>query len=570
MLFPFLEIIFKTGDKIIEKPVLTLSSSSILNYLKFQIQNLVDSQGPLNALLSVCIFIVLAILFKNMFLYLSYYVLTPLRNGFSMKLKEDVFTKILNLPIGYFTQQRKGDLMSRLTNDMAEIEAAVACTLEGFIKEPLTILFYLGILFFISFKLSLILLILLPISGFIIGRVSKSLKKQSNVIAQQFAEGLSVIEETLTGLRVIKAFTAEDTVFNKFKQSNWQLFVARNKITRKKDIASPLSELLGVTTLAIILWIGGSLVLEGKGLGLNGSAFITYIAIFSQIINPSKTLSTAFYAMQKGTAAMHRVEEILLAENTIKQTQNPVIFNQFSESIVLKNVYFSYNDTAVLHNINLTIPKGKKIAIVGSSGSGKSTMVDLIPRFHDVVSGEILIDGVNIKEYNLHSLRQQMSIVTQEPILFNDTIANNICLGNLEKEFTKVEAAAKAANAFTFISKKEKGFDENIGDRGNKLSGGEKQRLTIARAIYKNAPILILDEATSSLDTESERLVQEAIDAMMQNRTSIIIAHRLSTIRHADEIIVLNKGEIAEQGTHQQLIALNGIYKRLVDLQEVK
>lgn len=570
MLFPFLEIIFKTGDKIIEKPVLTLSSSSILNYLKFQIQNLVDSQGPLNALLSVCIFIVLAILFKNVFLYLSYYVLTPLRNGFSMKLKEDVFTKILNLPIGYFTQQRKGDLMSRLTNDMAEIEAAVACTLEGFIKEPLTILFYLGILFFISFKLSLMLLILLPISGFIIGRVSKSLKKQSNVIAQQFAEGLSVIEETLTGLRVIKAFTAEDTVFNKFKQSNWQLFVARNKITRKKDIASPLSELLGVTTLAIILWIGGSLVLEGKGLGLNGSAFITYIAIFSQIINPSKTLSTAFYAMQKGTAAMHRVEEILLAENTIKQTQNPVIFNQFSESIVLKNVYFSYNDTVVLHNINLTIPKGKKIAIVGSSGSGKSTMVDLIPRFHDVVSGEILIDGVNIKEYNLHSLRQQMSIVTQEPILFNDTIANNICLGNLEKEFTKVEAAAKAANAFTFISKKEKGFDENIGDRGNKLSGGEKQRLTIARAIYKNAPILILDEATSSLDTESERLVQEAIDAMMQNRTSIIIAHRLSTIRHADEIIVLNKGEIAEQGTHQQLIALNGIYKRLVDLQEVK
>lgn len=570
MLFPFLEIIFGTGEKVIDKPNLTFSSASILNYLKYQIGNLVDTRGNLKALLFVCVFIVLAILFKNLFLYLSFYVLTPLRNGFSMKLKEDVFNKILNLPIGYFTQQRKGDLMSRLTNDMAEIEVAVACTLEGFIKEPLTILFYLGILFFISFKLSLILLILLPISGFIIGRVSKSLKKQSNIIAQQFAEGLSVIEETLTGLRVIKAFTAENTVFTKFKDSNQQLFVARNKINRKRDIASPLSEVLGVTSLAIILWLGGSLVLQGKGLGLNGSAFITYIAIFSQIINPSKTLSSAFYAMQKGTAAMQRVEEILLVENTIKQTENPIPFNEFNNSIELKNVYFSYNEIPVLHNINLTIAKGKKLAIVGSSGSGKSTMVDLIPRFHDVVSGEILIDGINIKDYNLQSLRQQMSIVTQEPILFNDTIANNICLGNTTKDFSKIEAAAKAANAFNFITTKEKGFEENIGDRGNKLSGGEKQRLTIARAIYKNAPILILDEATSSLDTESERLVQEAIDAMMQNRTSIIIAHRLSTIRHADEIVVLSKGEIAEQGTHEQLIVQNGIYKRLVDLQEVK
>ncbi len=414
------------------------------------------------------------------------------------------------------------------------------------------------------------LLILLPISGFIIGRVSKSLKKHSTTIAEKYAEGLSITEETLSGLRVIKSFTAEQFISKKFFTSNEELFVARNKINFRKDIASPLSEVLGIITLSIILWLGGSLILENKGFNLNGSAFITYIAIFTQIINPAKSLSSAFYAMQKGTAALHRIESVLLTENNIDENIGGKKLNHFSSSIEFKSVEFAYNDVSILNNINLKIEKGKTIALVGSSGAGKSTLADLVPRFHDVTSGELLVDGINIKDYNLHSLRKQMSIVTQEPILFNDTIANNIKLGVQDASLEAIEEAAKVANAYSFIIQKEDGFNSNIGDRGSKLSGGEKQRLTIARAILKNSPILILDEATSSLDTESERLVQDAINKMMMNRTTIVIAHRLSTIRHADEIIVLDKGNIAERGNHDSLMQANGIYKKLVDMQELK
>lgn len=570
MLFPFLEIIFGTKHVKINKPVLSFQSESILNYLKYQVSNLVESKGPTYTLATVCVFIVVAIFFKNLFLYFSYYVLAPLRNGFSMKMRKDLFAKILSLPIGYFTEQRKGDLMSRLTNDMGELEVAVGCTLEGFIKEPLTIIFYLGVLFFVSFKLSLILLILLPVSGFIIGRVSKSLKKHSNVIAEKYSEGLSITEETLSGLRVIKSFTAEKFISNKFFTANTELYNARNTVNFRKDIASPLSEVLGIVSLSVILWFGGSLILENGGLGLNGSAFITYIAIFTQIINPAKSLSSAFYAMQKGTAALHRIEEVLNADNTISENENGIKLEEFQSTIELRNVSFAYNDVTILKNINLTIQKGKTVALVGSSGAGKSTLADLVPRFHDVSSGELLIDGINIKDYNLESIRNQISIVTQEPILFNDTIANNIKLGVQTATESEVENASKVANAYNFIIKKEDGFNSNIGDRGTKLSGGERQRLTIARAVLKNSPILILDEATSSLDTESERLVQDAINKMMQNRTTIVIAHRLSTIRHADEIIVLQKGEIAERGNHDALMQTNGIYKRLVDMQELK
>ncbi len=570
MLFPFLEIIFGTKQVITQQPELALNTSSIISNLQYLISNLVQTKGSTFTLATVCVFIVLAIFFKNLFLYISFYVLTPLRNGFSMKMRKELFEKILGLPIGYFTEQKKGDLMSRLTNDMAELEVAVGCTLEGFIKEPLTIIFYLGVLFFISFKLSLSLLILLPISGFIIGRVSKSLKKHSTTIAEKYSEGLSITEETLSGLRVIKSFTAEQFISKKFFTSNEELFVARNKINFRKDIASPLSEVLGIITLSIILWLGGSLILENKGFNLNGSAFITYIAIFTQIINPAKSLSSAFYAMQKGTAALNRIESVLLTENSIDENINGKKLIEFSDSIEFKNVGFAYNDVAILNNINLKIEKGKTIALVGSSGAGKSTLADLVPRFHDVTSGELLIDGVNIKDYNLNSLRKQMSIVTQEPILFNDTIANNIKLGVQEASDEAIEEAAKVANAYSFIKNKDSGFKTNIGDRGSKLSGGEKQRVTIARAILKNSPILILDEATSSLDTESERLVQDAINKMMLNRTTIVIAHRLSTIRHADEIIVLDKGNIAERGNHDVLMQANGIYKKLVDMQELK
>ena len=570
MLFPFLEIIFGTKQIILQQPELSFNTSSFIAYLQYFVSNLVQTKGASFTLATVCIFIVSAIFFKNLFLYLSFYVLTPLRNGFSMRMRKELFEKILGLPIGYFTEQKKGDLMSRLTNDMAELEVAVACTLEGFIKEPLTIIFYLAVLFFISFKLSLSLLILLPISGFIIGRVSKSLKKHSTTIAEKYSEGLSITEETLSGLRVIKSFTAEQFISKKFFTSNEELFVARNKINFRKDIASPLSEVLGIITLSIILWLGGSLILENKGFSLNGSAFITYIAIFTQIINPAKSLSSAFYAMQKGTAALHRIESVLLTENSIDENINGNKLEQFNHSIEFKNVGFAYNDVAILNNLNLKIEKGKTIALVGSSGAGKSTLADLVPRFHDVSSGELLVDGINIKDYNLNSLRKQMSIVTQEPILFNDTIANNIKLGVQDATEEAIEEAAKVANAYSFIIKKEEGFNTNIGDRGSKLSGGEKQRLTIARAILKNSPILILDEATSSLDTESERLVQDAINKMMLNRTTIVIAHRLSTIRHADEIIVLDKGNIAERGNHDTLMQTNGIYKKLIDMQELK
>ena len=501
---------------------------------------------------------------------MSYYVMSPMRNGMLMQLKNNLYDKILTLPIGYFSEQRKGDLMSRLTNDMAELESAVTNTMDGLIKEPVNVLFFLGTLIFLSPQLSMVLLVLLPVAGFIIGRISRSLKKQSNIAAEKSSEGLSIIEETLSGMRIIKSFTAEKFIQNKFVTVNQELFTVRNKMNFKRDLASPVSEVLGVIVLCIILWFGGQLILENKSFGLNGSAFIMYIAIFSQIINPSKSLSTAFYNMQRGTAALRRVEEILQTTNTIVDKLNPIVLKEFQSTIEFKNVSFGYNDTVILNNINLKIEKGKTVALVGSSGAGKSTLADLVPRFHDVSSGELLIDGINIKDYSVESVRNQISIVTQDPILFNDSIANNILLGKQDATKEEVEEAATVSNAYNFIKQKEEGFETNIGDRGTKLSGGERQRLTIARAVLKNSPILILDEATSSLDTESERLVQDAINNMMKNRTSIVIAHRLSTIRHADEIIVLQKGSIVERGSHEQLLELGGFYRKLIEMQEVK
>jgi subfamily B ATP-binding cassette protein MsbA len=485
------------------------------------------------------------------------------------RLREELYDKLLQLPIGYFTEQRKGDVMSRMTNDIGELEGSVVGTLEGFIKDPLNIIIILATLIYISPTLSLFLLIFLPLTGIIIGRVSRSLKRQSNAAAIMLGEALSVLDETLGGLRVIKAFNAERILQNKFNRTNNDLFHLRNKMQYRRDLASPLSELLGVMVLCGILWFGGRLVLGGTA-GLEAEAFIMYVGIFTQIINPAKALSSSFYNMQKGTAAITRIEEILNAPVKVDENVNGMQLATFKHVIEFKNVSFSYDDKIILKNINLKIEKGKTLALVGSSGAGKSTLADLIPRFHDVTEGELLIDGVNIKDYSLYSVRKQMGIVTQEPILFNDTIANNIALGVENADAGQVESAAKIANAHNYISHKEAGYQTNIGDRGGKLSGGERQRLTIARAVLKNPPILILDEATSALDTESERLVQDAINNMMQNRTSIVIAHRLSTIRHADEIVVMQKGEIAERGTHEALLKQGGIYKRLVDMQEVK
>src|SRR5215210_5122682 len=568
----FLRLIFSTEKVVVHKPVGIESSGDVINYFNYYINNIITSngnKGPVLALALICIVVIISVLLKNLFLYLSYFVLAPIKNSIMTRLREELYDKLLQLPIGFFTEQRKGDVMSRMTNDIGELEGSIVSTMEGFIKDPLNIIIILGTLIFISPQLSLFLLILLPLTGLIIGRVSRSLKKQSNTAALLLGEALSVLYETLGGLRVIKAFNAERLLQTKFNTTNNGLFHLRNRMQFRRDLASPLSEVLGVMVLCGILWFGGRLVLSGQS-GLKAEAFIMYVGIFTQIINPAKALSSSFYNMQKGSAAIVRIEEILNAPVKVDDNVNGLKLAIFSKSIEFKNVCFSYDDKVILKNINLNIQKGKTIALVGSSGAGKSTLADLIPRFHDVSTGEILIDGVNIKEYSLYSVRKQMGIVTQEPILFNDTISANIALGMENATDKQIESAAKIANAHNYILQKEAAYKTNIGDRGGKLSGGERQRLTIARAVLKNPPILILDEATSSLDTESERLVQDAINNMMQNRTSIVIAHRLSTIRHADEIIVMQKGKIVERGNHEQLIEKHGYYWKLVQMQEVK
>ena len=569
MLAPFLQMLFKKEKLLTVKPEWTLSATGMLDQVKFFISNIINQHSEVYALGAICVTIVVSIFFKNLFTYLSFRVLAPMRNYVMTKLRSDLYAKILELPIGFFTEQRKGDIISRMSNDANEIEWSVMSTLEVLIRDPLNILIYLITLVYISPALSLFLLVLLPVTGFIIGRVSRSLKKQSTSSQEQLGTLMSILDETLGGLRVIKAFNAEKILRNKFFHTNDTLNHIRNRMNFRRDLASPMSEFLGVLVLSCILWFGGKLVLNHEA-GLNADSFITYILIFTQIINPAKSLSTAFYNAQRGSAAIQRIEEILQAPITVTDPPDAKTIPSFNHSIEFKNVSFAYEDKIILKNINLTIEKGKTVALVGSSGAGKSSLADLVPRFHDVSTGELLIDGVNIKNYSLHSVRSLMGIVTQEPILFNDTIANNIALGVDNVTTAQIEDAASVANALHFIKQKEDGFDSNIGDRGSKLSGGERQRLTIARAVLKNPPILILDEATSSLDTESERLVQDAINNMMQNRTSLVIAHRLSTIRHADEIIVLQKGEIVERGSHDELLAHNGMYRKLVEMQEVK
>ncbi len=483
-------------------------------------------------------------------------------------MRTKMYNKILALPIGYFSDQRKGDIMSRLTNDLGEVEGSTISVLETLFKEPITLLLYFVYLVVLSPQLTLLLLILLPLSGLIIGRIGRSLKKQSTKVQETLASILSTIDETLGGMRIIKAFNAEGKQLSRFEAQNKELFITKNAANRRRDLASPVSEILGVTAVVAILWYGGRLVL--KNTFLDPGDFLAYIAIFSQLIQPLKALSTASYNIKKGAASIDRIESLIYVDETIKEIANPVQLIDFKDCIEFRNVTFAYNDRIILNDINLKIKKGTMVALVGSSGSGKSTLADLVPRFHDVTGGEVLIDGINIKNYSLQSVRNQMGIVTQEPILFNDTIANNIALGSDPPSRETIIHAAKIANAHNYISAKENGYDSNVGDRGSKLSGGEKQRLTIARALLKNPPLLILDEATSSLDTESERFVQDAINNLMNNRTSLVIAHRLSTVRHADEIIVLQNTTIVERGSHEQLIALNGFYKRLIDLQEVK
>ncbi len=563
MLMPFLQLIFLGGNGIT-----TTSNNPVIQWVNDFLNDSVNARGKISTLGIICVLMVSFILLKNLFLYLSYYVLNPLKNKIVNQLREDLYDKVLRLPIGFFNEKRKGDLMSRMTNDVGEVEGSLIGALEGWIKDPMTIIVTLVVLFLISVQLTLFILILIPVLGLVIGRITRSLKKHSQEVANKYGETLSTLDETLGGLRVIKAFNIEKLLRNKFFRTNEELLKAKNSISYRRDLASPLSELLGVILFSAVLYYGGRLVLQNQL--LEASAFLGFLGIFYNIINPAKALSTSFSNMRKGSAAINRIEEILKTPITVDDNPNGKILHAFNDKIEFRNVSFAYDDAVILDNVNFTVLKGKTVALVGSSGAGKSTLADLVPRFHDVTDGEVLIDGVNIKDYSLHSVRNQMSIVTQEPILFNDTIAHNIALGSSDAKKEDVVSAAKIANAHDFIMKKENQYDSNIGDRGSKLSGGERQRLTIARAVLKNPPILILDEATSSLDTESERLVQDAINNLMTNRTSIVIAHRLSTIRHADEIIVLQKGKIVERGNHEELLTQNGFYRKLVEMQEVR
>jgi subfamily B ATP-binding cassette protein MsbA len=547
----------------------SVSAKSLLNNFNYYLGNYIIEHGQLNALMLISMLVVIMFFLKNLTRYLAMYFLVPIRNGVVRDIRRDVYHKILSLPIGYFTDERKGDMMARMTSDVQEVEWGIMNSLEAAFREPLNIIVFLITMFTMSSELTTFVLVLLPIAGLIIGRIGKSLKKKSVQAQEKMGELLSNIEETLGGLRIIHAFTAEKSASKKFGGLNNQHYGLMNKIGRRRDLASPVSEFLGTVVMTVVMYFGGLLVL-GSETKLEPSEFIAFIAIFSQVITPAKSLTTAWYNIQKGLASSERIYKILDAEVLVKDPEHPAEAKPFSDKIHFDGISFSYlkeEGKSVLKNISLEIPKGKTVALVGQSGSGKTTLADMLPRYYDVDSGKITIDGVNIKDMRVSDLRGLMGIVTQESILFNDTVFNNIAFGMENASEEEVIAAAKIANANDFISAMSDGYQTSIGDRGSKLSGGQRQRLSIARAVLKNPPILILDEATSALDTESERLVQEALINLMKQRTTLVIAHRLSTIVHADEIIVMQSGEIVERGTHQELLNKNGYYKRLFDLQ---
>ncbi len=567
MMIPVLEIILMQDTTVYVLKPLSFSMDVLKNNLYYYITELKAEHGPGLALLFVGVFIITGTFMKVLFTYLASYTSTGIRNGVVKDIRHHIYNKIIVLPLGFFSNERKGDIIARSTGDVQEVENSVMSSLDMFLKNPVLIIVFLATMLVMSYQLTLFVFVLLPIAGFIIGRVGKSLKKTSKAGQTKMGRILGVIEETLPGLRITKAFNAEKRMSNRFDSEIEEYRRIQNKLMRRRDLAHPLSEFLGTVVIVIVVWFGGTLILNTNS-GLSPATFLAYLGIFYQIIAPAKAFSRATYNIQKGMAAMDRIDRILNAEISIREKPDAKPIEEFTETIEYRNVSFSYNGSKkVIEDVSLEIPKGKTIALVGQSGGGKTTFVDLLPRFYDVNSGGIFIDGTDIRDLKVHDLRELMGNVNQEAILFNDTVFNNIAFGVEKATMEEVVEAAKIANAHDFIMESENGYDTVIGDRGSKLSGGQRQRLSIARAVLKNPSILILDEATSALDTESERLVQDAIERLMKNRTSLVIAHRLSTIRNADMICVFHEGRIVETGTHKELLAKGGIYNKLYSMQ---
>ncbi len=566
LLIPFLNLLFGINELVTEKPAFGLSTDAFLNHLNYYISNIIINQGKIQALVYICAIILGAFFLRNFARFMAMYFMANVRIGAVKGIRNDIYNKILILPLSFYDKHKKGDIIARVTSDVQEVEYSIMNYIEMIVRDPITIIAYLAFMISLSPRLSLFVLIILPVTGVIIGQIGKTLRKHSKIGQAQFAGLVATIEESISGLRIIKAFNAIRYSYKKFSQQNNSYAHILLWIYRRRDLSSPLSEFMSSAVIVVVLWFGGRMVLADTPT-IQAADFITYIVVFSQIIPPAKTFAQGFYAIQKGIASADRIFEILDAEEVIEEKTDALPLNAFNKEIKYNDVGFKYENEPVLKNVNLKIGKGKLIALVGESGGGKSTMVDLLPRFYDVTEGAIFIDGVDIKDVKIDDLRSMMGIVSQESILFNDTIFNNIAFGLTNITEEDVIKAAKIANAHEFIMATEEGYQTNIGDRGGKLSGGQRQRLSIARAVLANPPILILDEATSSLDTESEKQVQNALANVMKDRTSIVIAHRLSTIQHADEIVVLKKGEIVERGTHSELIAKNGVYKKLQDMQ---
>ena len=569
-LFPMLNVLFDKSKRIDTKPIwegisgLKNYAEDYLNYFVTQKAN----QGYEDVLIFMVILVVSMFFLKNVFNYLAMYFITFLRNGVLKDIRNDLYDKTTNLPLSYFSEKRKGDIMARISTDVLEIQHSFLSILELIVREPLMIIFTVLAMFLISAKLTLFVFIFIPVSGFLISLIGKSLKRKSDKVQKEQGLFLSIIEETLGGLKVIKGFNSEKIFSRKFRASTTRFYNFSNTLLNRKNLAGPTSEFLGITVISVLLWYGGQMVLIEKT--LDASFFIVYMGLAYNILTPAKAISKASYSVKKGNAAAERVLEILNTTSPLKDKPNAIDKKEFTTSIALENVSFKYKDDYVLKDFSINVSKGKTLALVGQSGSGKSTIANLVTRFYDVTDGSIVIDGENIKELTKHSLRNLMGLVTQDSILFNDTIKNNILLGKEHASDEEVIEALKIANAWEFVKELPKGIESNIGDSGNKLSGGQKQRLSIARAVLKNPPIMILDEATSALDTESERLVQVALENMMKNRTSIVIAHRLSTIKNADTIVVIQKGKIVEQGKHQELLDKHGVYSKLVEMQSIQ